>query len=183
MTPIDTPVNWPPAIDHTNPVPYYAQVKEALRGRIERGEWKPGDQLPGEPSLCSLFDVSLTVIRQAQTELMYEGLILREIAECDPETRIGIEDKIEKAGTTAGLAWTSCPGARVRWPPAPAASPCGKPVACCRPGWTALRCARCRRSRMPSKRSGSSNRCWSQNRIAGKTVELTIDWERMSIIH
>ena len=69
--------SWPTAVDHTSPVPYYAQVKEALRGRIERGDWKPGDQLPGEPELCTMFDVSRTVIRQALTELMYEGLIVR----------------------------------------------------------------------------------------------------------
>jgi GntR family transcriptional regulator len=77
MTLIDFPANRPPAIDHASPVPYYAQVKETLRGPIERGDWKAGDQLPGEPELCSMFDVSRTVIRQALTELMYEGLIVR----------------------------------------------------------------------------------------------------------
>src|SRR5512136_2100411 len=73
----DTPTIWPPVIDHSSPVPYYAQVKETLRGRIERGDWKPGAQLPGEPELCTMSDVSRTVIRQALTELMYEGLIVR----------------------------------------------------------------------------------------------------------
>jgi GntR family transcriptional regulator len=73
----DTSTIWPPVIDHSSPVPYYAQVKETLRGRIERGDWKPGAQLPGEPELCTMFDVSRTVIRQALTELMYEGLIVR----------------------------------------------------------------------------------------------------------
>jgi GntR family transcriptional regulator len=65
------------AVDHTSPLPYYAQVKEVISGRIERGEWKPGDQLPGEPELCTMFDVSRTVIRQALNELAYEGLIVR----------------------------------------------------------------------------------------------------------
>ncbi len=59
-------------------IPYYVQVKEALRERIEQGGWKPGDQLPGELELCQLFDVSRTVIRQALKELTYEGLIVRE---------------------------------------------------------------------------------------------------------
>lgn len=68
---------WPLSVDHNSPVPYYAQVKEALRLRMERGDWKPGDQIPGEPELCTMFDVSRTVIRQALTELMYEGLIVR----------------------------------------------------------------------------------------------------------
>lgn len=65
------------AVDHNSPVPYYAQVKETLRERIERGEWRPGEQIPGEPELCQLFGVSRTVIRQALTELGFEGLIVR----------------------------------------------------------------------------------------------------------
>lgn len=64
-------------VDHTSPLPYYAQVKEALREAIERGDWKPGEQIPGEPELCTLFGVSRTVVRQALTELVYEGLIVR----------------------------------------------------------------------------------------------------------
>ena len=36
MTLMDAPTIWPPVIDHSSPVPYYAQVKETLRGRIER---------------------------------------------------------------------------------------------------------------------------------------------------
>ncbi len=65
------------AIDRNSPIPYYVQVKEALTECIGRGDWQPGDQLPGEPELCRIFDVSRTVIRQALQELMYEGMILR----------------------------------------------------------------------------------------------------------
>lgn len=68
---------WRNAIDHNSHVPYYAQVKEALRDRIERGDFRPGDQIPGEPELCTLLGVSRTVVRQALTELVYEGLIVR----------------------------------------------------------------------------------------------------------
>jgi GntR family transcriptional regulator len=64
-------------VDHTSPLPYYAQVKEALRESIERGDWKPGQQIPGESELCVLFGVSRTVVRQALTELVFEGLIVR----------------------------------------------------------------------------------------------------------
>ena len=72
----------PPAffapVNHNSPIPYYAQVKEALRGRIEQADSRPGDQLPGEPELCVVFEVSRTVIRQALTELLHEGLIVRQ---------------------------------------------------------------------------------------------------------
>lgn len=64
-------------VDHASPLPYYAQVKEALREAIERGDWKPGEQIPGEPELCTLFGVSRTVVRQALTDLVYEGMIVR----------------------------------------------------------------------------------------------------------
>ena len=65
-------------IDRANPLPYYVQLKEALRERIERGDWRQGDQLPSEPELCHSFNVSRTVVRQALQELEYEGLIVRE---------------------------------------------------------------------------------------------------------
>ena len=64
-------------INLNSPVPYYAQVKEALKACLNSGEFKPGDQLPGEADLCALFKVSRTVIRQALDELEYDGLILR----------------------------------------------------------------------------------------------------------
>jgi GntR family transcriptional regulator len=66
------------AVDRNSPIPYYVQVKQALHEYIENGDQQPGDQLPGEPELCRLFDVSRTVIRQALKEMEYEGLILRE---------------------------------------------------------------------------------------------------------
>ncbi len=64
-------------IDRSSPLPYYVQLKEALRTPIEQGVWKPGDQIPGEPELCRIFDVSRTVVRQALNELSFEGLITR----------------------------------------------------------------------------------------------------------
>lgn len=66
------------SIDRNNWIPYYVQVKEALRERIERGEWGPGDRLPGELELCRMFEVSRTVIRQALKEMTYEGLVVRQ---------------------------------------------------------------------------------------------------------
>jgi GntR family transcriptional regulator len=65
-------------IDRSSYAPYYIQVMDTLKEAIEQGDMKPGEQLPGEPELCRLFDVSRTVIRQALKELEYEGLIKRE---------------------------------------------------------------------------------------------------------
>lgn len=58
--------------------PYYIQVKKSIQGHIESDGWQVGDQLPGEPELCRMFDVSRTVIRQALKELEIEGLIYRQ---------------------------------------------------------------------------------------------------------
>lgn len=65
-------------IDRTSYVPFYIQVMDALKEYMEQDEVKPGEQLPGEPELCRIFDVSRTVIRQALKELEHEGLIKRE---------------------------------------------------------------------------------------------------------
>jgi GntR family transcriptional regulator len=66
------------SVDRRSPIPYYVQVRDALIERIRDGSWKPGDQLPGEPELCHLFEVSRTVIRQALNDLVYKGMIVRE---------------------------------------------------------------------------------------------------------
>lgn len=66
------------SIDRNSPLPYYVQLKDALRAEIKSGEWKPGDRIPGEPELCRLFGVSRTVVRQALVEMAHEGLVVRE---------------------------------------------------------------------------------------------------------
>jgi GntR family transcriptional regulator len=65
-------------IDRQSPIPFYIQLKETIREKIEKGDWRPGDQIPGEAELGEMFDISRTVIRQALQELTYEGLINRE---------------------------------------------------------------------------------------------------------
>ena len=65
-------------VDRSDYIPYYIQVRNALQEHIESGGWQVGDQLPGEPELCRMFEVSRTVIRQALKELELEGLIFRE---------------------------------------------------------------------------------------------------------
>ena len=65
-------------IDKASPLPYYSQLKEILRAYIENGEWVIGSQIPSEPDLCEIFNISRTVVRQALKELTYEGLLVRE---------------------------------------------------------------------------------------------------------
>jgi GntR family transcriptional regulator len=65
------------SIDHSSPIPYYAQLMEALRDAIEGGVWEPGQQMPSEAELCDMFELSRTPVRQALDELEREGLISR----------------------------------------------------------------------------------------------------------
>lgn len=66
-----------PAIDRTSPVPYYRQLKEILRADIERRGLRSGDRLPGDHELCEQYEVSRPVVRQALSELQYEGVLQR----------------------------------------------------------------------------------------------------------
>lgn len=70
-------MNYESKIDRSSYIPLYAQVQDALKESINHGSMRPGDQIPSEPELCRLFDVSRTVIRQALRSLEYEGLIVR----------------------------------------------------------------------------------------------------------
>jgi GntR family transcriptional regulator len=65
------------SIDHSSPIPYYAQLMAALRDAIEGRVWEPGEQMPSEAELCELFELSRTPVRQALDELEREGLISR----------------------------------------------------------------------------------------------------------
>jgi len=66
------------ALDRSGPVPLYYQLKEWLEVRIISGEFGPGEQLPGELELCSRFELSRGVVRQALAELRQEGLVSRQ---------------------------------------------------------------------------------------------------------
>lgn len=51
------------------------RVKETLKDAIYDGSLKPGDKLPSEESLRNQFKVSKTVMREALSQLVAEGLI------------------------------------------------------------------------------------------------------------
>ncbi len=67
-----------PEFDRSTPVPLYHQLKQWLTSRIVSGALAPGAQLPGELELCERFGVSRGVVRQALSELRYEGLVDRQ---------------------------------------------------------------------------------------------------------
>lgn len=58
-------------------IPLYIQLKNSIKNAILNNELKDKDQLPTENSICSIFNISRPVVRQAYNELIKEGLIYR----------------------------------------------------------------------------------------------------------
>lgn len=52
-----------------------AQVVDSIRGKIESGEWRPGDRLPTKIELAAAYGVSAAVIDAAMIELRMAGLV------------------------------------------------------------------------------------------------------------
>lgn len=71
---VTTPVR---QIDRDSPLPFYHQLKQLLVADIAARGLGAGDRLPGDHDLCAKYDVSRTVVRQALTELEYEGVVER----------------------------------------------------------------------------------------------------------
>ncbi|MEO5692730.1 MAG: GntR family transcriptional regulator [Usitatibacter sp.] len=58
-----------------SPVPRYAQLAGLMRGRIARGQWRPGERVPTLEELMREFEVARVTVRQAVEVLAREGLL------------------------------------------------------------------------------------------------------------
>ena len=65
------------SINFDSHIPYYLQLMDILKEKVQNKDWLPGDQIPGEQDLCELYGISRTVVRQALRELELEGVINR----------------------------------------------------------------------------------------------------------
>ncbi len=65
------------SLDRSGQLPLYRQLKQWLGNRILSGELARGSRLPDELDMCARLGVSRGVVRQALTELRYEGLVER----------------------------------------------------------------------------------------------------------
>jgi GntR family transcriptional regulator len=65
-------------VEKGSAIPYYHQVKEAIRNLILRGDLKPGEMLPSEFSLSGQLGISRLVIHRAYRELVGDGLLVRQ---------------------------------------------------------------------------------------------------------
>ncbi|MDG4792901.1 GntR family transcriptional regulator [Micromonospora sp. WMMD1082] len=63
-------------VDPWQPRSFAAQVADALRAKIESGEWPPGHKLPGEVTLAQTYDVARGTVRAALDILREESLVV-----------------------------------------------------------------------------------------------------------
>jgi ABC-type glycerol-3-phosphate transport system substrate-binding protein/DNA-binding transcriptional regulator YhcF (GntR family) len=66
------------AIDPTQPIPLYFQLKTLLLEEILEGRYPPESRLPTEHELCERFGISRTPVTRALSELAEEGVVLRQ---------------------------------------------------------------------------------------------------------
>ncbi|TCP30196.1 GntR family transcriptional regulator [Scopulibacillus darangshiensis] len=64
-------------IDRQSPVPIYFQIEEYIKQLIENQALKPGDAIPSEREFTETFQVSRMTVRQAITNLVNEGTLIR----------------------------------------------------------------------------------------------------------
>ena len=62
-------------LDKRSSVPLYAQLKDLLIDRVEKGEYPSGSRIPSELQLCEELDLSRPTVRQAISELVSEGTL------------------------------------------------------------------------------------------------------------
>jgi GntR family transcriptional regulator len=60
-------------------VPLYARIEQHVRRRIASGEFGDGGRLPSEAQLAEHFRTTRVTVRHALAQLVFEGLVVREI--------------------------------------------------------------------------------------------------------
>jgi DNA-binding GntR family transcriptional regulator len=65
----------PQTINRDSYEPAYAQIVRLLRQQISSGQFRPGNQLPSESAICSLYGVSPMTVRRAINILLDQGLV------------------------------------------------------------------------------------------------------------
>ncbi|MCZ0736892.1 phosphonate metabolism transcriptional regulator PhnF [Phreatobacter sp. AB_2022a] len=63
------------SLDRPPAIPLWRQIELALLSRIERGDLKIGERLPGENVLAPTFGVTRNTVRRALAELALKGLV------------------------------------------------------------------------------------------------------------
>ena len=99
-----------PTLDRTSPIPLYYQLKQIIIAKLESGAWQPGDLVPSEQELQNSYGLSRITVRQALTELTFEGrferhrgqgtFVARKAIVHNPSKRVSITELMHEQGIT-----------------------------------------------------------------------------------
>ena len=99
-----------PTLDRDSPLPLYYQLKQIIIEKLESGAWKPGDLVPSEQELQNTYGLSRITVRQALTELTYEGhferhrgqgtFVANKLLIHNPSKRVSITELMRQQGIT-----------------------------------------------------------------------------------
>jgi GntR family transcriptional regulator len=64
-------------VDRESQQKLYVQMYTIIKGKIEKGDWVAGTQIPTEDGLCRTYDVSKATVRLAIAELVRDGYLKR----------------------------------------------------------------------------------------------------------
>ncbi|HOI85778.1 MAG TPA: GntR family transcriptional regulator [Acholeplasmataceae bacterium] len=66
-----------PGINLIDKQPFYVQIRNMIKQKIESGDWKEGDMIPSEKELSETYGVSRVTIRAAIAQLVKEQYLTR----------------------------------------------------------------------------------------------------------
>lgn len=65
-------------VNKNSSIPIYIQLKKIIKERIENKAYLPGQIIPSEKELTEKYNISRMTVRQAITDLVNEGVLIRE---------------------------------------------------------------------------------------------------------
>ena len=86
-------------VDKNSPIPLYYQLSQLIRQSIESGELKPGEQIPTEFELERELGISRATVRRAISDLVYEGLVVRQRAKGTIVAKKRLKKVLERLGS------------------------------------------------------------------------------------
>ena len=64
-------------LKHDSAIPLYQQIENDIKEKIASGEYQAGQMLPSENKYCEMYKVSRVTVRNAITDLVDEGILIR----------------------------------------------------------------------------------------------------------
>ena len=64
-------------LKHDSAIPLYLQIENDIKEKISTGEYQAGQMLPSENKYCEMYQVSRVTVRNAITDLVDQGILIR----------------------------------------------------------------------------------------------------------